>query len=219
MTKGLISDAPRVSPSSTALSRKMRSQDGKIPAIWSRDGDEPEVFVGSGGVVFGEAGEKELKRRAMLAQLSPIHLLQLLDESLMTQLDGVLELDYFGLFEQSKALLETVYRAVEEQLGVKELLSWKEGDELDELARLAILLGKVGKDGKEKEVADLAVGVMKEFLAEGTAKIDEAQSQYDDEFDDEGYPVEMDHGIAGGKFCDPSCWRDPTYLKKLLSEK
>ncbi|KAK3312706.1 hypothetical protein B0H66DRAFT_643884 [Apodospora peruviana] len=95
---------------SPSLLQPVRSQDGKIPASWSRKGgDEPDLFptfVGSSSL--DEAAERELKRKALRKHLLPIQLLQLLDESLVTQLDPVLDLDYFTLFRESVEFLRCV---------------------------------------------------------------------------------------------------------------
>lgn len=55
--------------------------------------------------------EKELRRKAMLAQLSPLEVLKILDESVESLVQGVLSLDYFDLFDQSVQLLDAVTEA------------------------------------------------------------------------------------------------------------
>ncbi|KAK4445866.1 hypothetical protein QBC34DRAFT_470801 [Podospora aff. communis PSN243] len=55
--------------------------------------------------------EKELRRKATLSQLSPIDMLQLLDDTITSQLDGILTLNYFQLYDESVSLLAAIAEA------------------------------------------------------------------------------------------------------------
>ncbi|KAK0702204.1 hypothetical protein B0H67DRAFT_393515 [Lasiosphaeris hirsuta] len=90
--------------------------------------------------MLSEAAERELKRKAILAQMSPIQLLKLLDESLSNDLERVLEVDYFTLFEQSAELLKRLYSQFDQDLSLREKLQWEIGQEPNQPARLPSLL-------------------------------------------------------------------------------
>ncbi|GAB1318098.1 hypothetical protein MFIFM68171_08308 [Madurella fahalii] len=80
---------------------------------------------GQGGLARpGQEAEKEPRRKATLSQLSPLEFLQLLDDAVTSQLEGLLTLDYFELFDDSVALLEAVSAAfgpeLQDRLGTKD---------------------------------------------------------------------------------------------------
>jgi len=52
--------------------------------------------------------DRAFKRRAMLTQLSHIEMLQLLDETVTSQLEGLLTLDYFRLFDEAVDFLKAI---------------------------------------------------------------------------------------------------------------
>ncbi|KAM7199166.1 hypothetical protein V8F33_004641 [Rhypophila sp. PSN 637] len=54
------------------------------------------------------AKERDFKRGAMLAQLSHVEMLQLLDETVTSQLEGLFRLDYFKLYDEAVAFLRAV---------------------------------------------------------------------------------------------------------------
>ncbi|EAQ83746.1 hypothetical protein CHGG_10150 [Chaetomium globosum CBS 148.51] len=60
------------------------------------------------GVAKATDDEVDFERDSELSQLSPIKMLELLDETVTSQVEGLLTLDYFKLFDESAALLEAV---------------------------------------------------------------------------------------------------------------
>jgi hypothetical protein len=74
------------------------------PGLTLRNGEKPTLAP----IKIDGVTENELRRKAMLAQLSPLEVLKILDDTVESLLDGVLSLDYFGLFDQSVALLRAV---------------------------------------------------------------------------------------------------------------
>ncbi|KAH6623055.1 hypothetical protein F5144DRAFT_351296 [Chaetomium tenue] len=60
------------------------------------------------GVAKATDDEVDFERDSELSQLSPIKMLELLDETVTSQVEGLLTLDYFKLFDESTALLGAV---------------------------------------------------------------------------------------------------------------
>ncbi|KAL2258076.1 hypothetical protein VTK26DRAFT_8748 [Humicola hyalothermophila] len=79
------------------------------------------------------------RRRAVL-EISPLETLQLLDEAVTEQMDGLLTLDYFELYDDSVALLKAVAAALGPEMQARAGL--KEGEPPVGLGRLPILLRK-----------------------------------------------------------------------------
>jgi len=84
---------------------------------------------------------KELRRKAMLAQMSPLEVLKILDDSVesLVQDGGLLSLDYFDLFDQSKALLCAVQEAYGPEFVAR---VQEEGSDPDWLVKIPILIAR-----------------------------------------------------------------------------
>lgn len=55
--------------------------------------------------------DRVFKRKAMLPQLSHVEMLQLLDDTVTSQLEGLLTLDYFKVFDESLDFLKAIVEA------------------------------------------------------------------------------------------------------------
>ncbi|KAK4187789.1 hypothetical protein QBC35DRAFT_451929 [Podospora australis] len=64
--------------------------------------------------VENEHGNKASKPKRMLSRLSALEQLQMLDETVTSQLEGALTLDYFKLYDDSVELLKAIYAAFPE---------------------------------------------------------------------------------------------------------
>lgn len=83
---------------------------------------------------------KESQRKTTLSQVSPLEMLQLLDDAATSQLEGLLTLDYFELFDDSVALLESVSAALGSEL--QERLGTRASDSPAYLGRLPPFLAE-----------------------------------------------------------------------------
>jgi len=111
--------------------------------------------------------EKELRRKATLSQLSPTEMLQLLDDTVTSQLEGLLTLDYFQLFDESAVLLKGIYDSFGPDLQAR--IGF---EDLERPARLGLLPVYLGEDlekasgtGKEQEIIGVIVDVLMSHLA------------------------------------------------------
>lgn len=114
--------------------------------------------VSNGATRTAELTEEEFRRKASLSQLSPVEMLQLLDDTVTSQVNGLLTLDYFELFDQSVKLLEAVVTEFGPEMDSR-LGSRDEGSHAH-LERLTVLLAEdlEGSSGSaEKEMMDTVV--------------------------------------------------------------
>ncbi|KXX75124.1 hypothetical protein MMYC01_208901 [Madurella mycetomatis] len=92
------------------------------------------------GLERSEREAEEPRRKATLSQLSPLEMLQLLDDVVTSQLEGLLTLDYFELFDDSVALLESISAALGSEL--QDRLGTKASDSPAYLGRLPPFLAE-----------------------------------------------------------------------------
>ncbi|KAH6847847.1 hypothetical protein B0I37DRAFT_152365 [Chaetomium sp. MPI-CAGE-AT-0009] len=110
--------------------------------------------------------ELDFQRDSELSRLSPIRMLELLDETVTSQVEGLLTLDYFKLFDESAALLEAVATGfgpdMENRLGPHD------GESPTNFERLPILLGQDLKDSqgseRETDITHIVVATCREVL-------------------------------------------------------
>ncbi|KAK4237026.1 hypothetical protein C8A03DRAFT_35065 [Achaetomium macrosporum] len=112
--------------------------------------------------------ERWLERKRELSQLSPVEMLRRLDETVTSQLDGLLTLDYFKLFDLSLPLLGMVVASFGEGNKYQALLGPSEDEMVAHLDRLPTVLGRDLEEcagtAKEREILDNVVGACKRFL-------------------------------------------------------
>ncbi|KAK0713267.1 hypothetical protein B0T26DRAFT_753398 [Lasiosphaeria miniovina] len=122
--------------------------------------------------------ERGLQRRAAMSQLSPLEMLQLLDGTVTSQLEGLLTLDYFGLFDASVALLKATNDALGPEM--QRRVGYEGGGQFTNLCRLPLYLSEdlASPAYKEKElsIVDVLVKVCKAQLAKLEKGKDEAAS-------------------------------------------
>lgn len=123
---------------------------------------------GINGAKTEKGTEQEIRRNAALAHFSPLGMLRLLDETVTSQVEGLLTLDYFELFDDSTALLESIAAALESKL--RDHLPAKDGDSPAYLGRLPIHLAKALDQSSglatEAEILDTVVNSCRRFLEE-----------------------------------------------------
>ncbi|KAJ9130076.1 hypothetical protein NKR19_g10050 [Coniochaeta hoffmannii] len=118
-----------------------------------------------------EGVERELRRKAMLAQLSPLEVLKILDDSVESLLDGVLALDYFKLWDESVALLRAVGGAYSPEFRAR---VGREGAEPDCFAAVPMVIAQELKAGARedptgREVLEVLVESVKRYLEHGAS--------------------------------------------------
>ncbi|KAH6616080.1 hypothetical protein B0J18DRAFT_295543 [Chaetomium sp. MPI-SDFR-AT-0129] len=106
--------------------------------------------------------EQDYQRKADLLRLSPVEMLRVLDETVTSQVEGLLTLDYFELFDRSVALLEAVVGAFGSEMEAE--LGSKEGESVRYLEKVPVILGGRLSEGGEGEVVGRLVGCVGEFL-------------------------------------------------------
>jgi hypothetical protein len=104
------------------------------------NGDTALVKHSNGVTKAARKSEQEMQRKSDLSQLSPIDMLQMLDKTVTSQLEGVLTLDYFKLFDESVALLEAVAAALGPDM--QKRLGPGDGETPAYLRRLPVILGQ-----------------------------------------------------------------------------
>jgi len=97
------------------------------------DGESKALVKHSNGAMKGAHGRG-------FSQLSPIDILRLLDKTVTSQVEGLLTLDYFTLFDESVALLEAVVEAFGPEM--QERLGPRDADAPTYLERLPVVLGQ-----------------------------------------------------------------------------
>lgn len=132
-----------------------------------------------------EKTEEYLRRKAVLSKLAPMEMLQLIDDSVETLVEGLLELDYLQLFDEATLFLQEVMDGfgpeMQRRVGYKDA----EVDPPRLLDKLPTYLGEdlkaaaeTGDDGKKAEIIDKLVGGVREFLTQmrfGEEKSDEPE--------------------------------------------
>lgn len=103
------------------------------------DGASRALVKHANGAATKEFGKGLLHGRDF-SQLSPIDMLRLLDTTVTSQLEGLLTLDYFRLFDDSVALLEAVVEAFGPEM--QERLGPRDADTPTYLERLPVVLGQ-----------------------------------------------------------------------------
>jgi hypothetical protein len=104
------------------------------------NGNTAIVKQSNGETKAADEREQELPPKSDLSQLSPIDMLQTLDKLVTSQLEGILTLDYFKLFDESVALLGAVAAAFGP--GMRDRLGPGDGDTPAYLGRLPVLLAQ-----------------------------------------------------------------------------
>ncbi|KAK0649185.1 hypothetical protein B0T16DRAFT_325706 [Cercophora newfieldiana] len=119
------------------------------------------------GKLDGER-EKELRRKATLSQLSATDMLQLLDDTVSSQLEGILTLNYFELFDESVALLQAMNTAFGPDLQKR-----VEVEDVDRPARLGSLPTFLSQDleeavgtEREREIIRTVVDIVRAHLSD-----------------------------------------------------
>lgn len=123
-------------------------------------------------------------------RLSPIEMLEVLEKSVESGLDGELDMDYFGLFDGSVRMLKAlVNTGLGKKYGLK--AAWRDSDDVEGLVDVVFPLARAAQDPKErKRVVQAMVKIvsraledmfcdeeMKEFQEER-----ECPLEYEDEF-------------------------------------
>ncbi|KAJ9149322.1 hypothetical protein NKR23_g4206 [Pleurostoma richardsiae] len=155
-----------------ALMEAKKKEMGAVPLGYNRpivkqNGSSSSSAAGNGVMQIDATVEEELRRRAMRAQITPIEMLQILEEAVTHQLEGLLALDYFKLYDESLALLRTVNQAFGSAF--QERVGFTVGDNVlpDQLARVAVMLAEdVKETPRREETLATLVGVVKEALKE-----------------------------------------------------
>ncbi|KAK4206493.1 hypothetical protein QBC37DRAFT_458867 [Rhypophila decipiens] len=113
------------------------------------------------------AKERDFKRRAMLAQLSHVEMLQLLDETVTSQLEGLFKLDYFKLYDEAVAFLRAVVYHDAFGHELKERVGYSKFDDktTGQLGKVPVHLVKNLDEEKESgTVVDTLINVFKDSL-------------------------------------------------------
>ena len=119
-----------------------------------------------------EKTEEYLRRKAVLSKLSPIEMLQLVDDSVQSLLEGLLQLDYLRLFDEATLFLQEVMDGFGPKM--QQRVNYKEAG-VDPPARLDKLPTYLGEDlkaaaeagdGKESDIIDKLVEGAGEFLTQ-----------------------------------------------------
>lgn len=119
-----------------------------------------------------EKTEEYLRRKAVLSKLSPIEMLQLVDDSVQTLLEGLLQLDYLQLFNEATLFLEEVMDGYGDEMQRRVNYKGGEGHPPARLDKLPTYLGEDLKaaaeagNGKESDIISKLVEGAKEFLTQ-----------------------------------------------------
>ncbi|KAK4152317.1 hypothetical protein C8A00DRAFT_35011 [Chaetomidium leptoderma] len=128
------------------------------------NGDAMALVKRSSGVTHAaRKTEKEAQRKTKLAQLSPIEMLQLLDDTVTSQVEGLLTLDFFKLFDESVALLKAVVAECGPEMESR--LGPRDGDLPTWLERLPNVLSEdLETPPKQTEMLETVVKGYREFF-------------------------------------------------------
>ncbi|KAK3386345.1 hypothetical protein B0T20DRAFT_111254 [Sordaria brevicollis] len=120
-----------------------------------------------------EKTEEYLRRKAALSKLSPIEMLQLVDDSVQTLLEGLLQLDYLRLFDEATLFLEEVMDEYGEEMQKRVNYKGNEGQPPARLDKLPTYIGEdlkaaaeAGNSEKEKEIIVNLVEGTREFMTQ-----------------------------------------------------
>lgn len=133
-----------------------------------------------------EQKQKQQRRKALLAQLSPIQQIQILEDTVTEQLDGLLSIDFVRLFNLSASIIVCMGMPQGEDF-VKNFVftSGPDSTSIDRSVRLPLgLLGLLSGDQKEDEklLHDLACTVKQCIeMRPGTNSEDEDEDEDEDE--------------------------------------
>ncbi|KAK0729473.1 hypothetical protein B0H67DRAFT_595911 [Lasiosphaeris hirsuta] len=112
-----------------------------------------------------EEKERQLRRKATLSRLSPLEMLQVLDDTITSQLEGLLTFDYFQLFDDSLAFLAALNDAY--GAGMQARVGHKVDDKTYPIGQLPVHLAEVlaEADGSPARASllDVLVRVCGEF--------------------------------------------------------
>ncbi|KAK4101210.1 hypothetical protein N658DRAFT_533172 [Parathielavia hyrcaniae] len=101
------------------------------------------------------------QRNSKLSQLSPIDILHMLDKTVTSQLEGILTLDYFKLWDESLALLTVVTAAFGDSMWDRLNRDDPDTPRAECIQRLPILLGQDLKSSGPAEQTDIIQRVVK----------------------------------------------------------
>ncbi|KAJ4414010.1 hypothetical protein N0V82_008180 [Gnomoniopsis sp. IMI 355080] len=88
--------------------------------------------------------QRATQRRAELSQLSPVQQIQILEDTVTSQLEGLLSIDFMGLFQRSYAMLLAVCMTQPESF--KEAVGYRREPQStfpDRLARVPLMIGEI----------------------------------------------------------------------------
>ncbi|PSR82881.1 hypothetical protein BD289DRAFT_370639 [Coniella lustricola] len=148
--------------------------------------------------------QRAARRRAFLAQLSPLQQIQILEDTVNEQLNGILALDFMNLFYVSWKLLLAFALQVRPEALQKAgcQLGASQGGSVDKLVQIPLLLcDEMAEDPDKKEkVLDLLVKQTKQIVSTSSFEEFGDLVEGDDDQDDEDYGYFMDD--------DDSDWED-----------
>ncbi|KUI53208.1 hypothetical protein VP1G_00701 [Cytospora mali] len=129
--------------------------------------------------------QKQQKRRALLAQLSPIQQIQILEDVVTEQLEGLLSIDFVQLFHTTSSLLYFVGMAhIKNFKWDFGLESGSPPSSVDDTVRVPLLLGEIlgGDPEKDKEVlCDLVRSVRVIVALPGKPLSEDEEEEWEDE--------------------------------------
>ncbi|ROV91975.1 hypothetical protein VSDG_07584 [Cytospora chrysosperma] len=125
--------------------------------------------------------QKQQRRRALLAQLSPIQQIQILEDMVTEQLEGLLSIDFMALFNMSWAILFVVGmdqsdKGLVEKLG---LTSGPKSGAVDKTVRVPLILGEYlsGDPDKDETILHNVVRHVKSVVEGGADKLFEEEEK------------------------------------------
>lgn len=120
--------------------------------------------------------QRAARRRALLAQLSPIQQIQILEDTVTAQLEGLLSIDFMGLFHMSYTVLLLVFVDQKHNGNIKggdDLLSQQQGPASispDDMVKVPLLIAEAlsGDPSKDETLLQALVSGVKNMVAEST---------------------------------------------------
>lgn len=130
--------------------------------------------------------QKQQRRRALLAQLSPIQQIQILEDVVTEQLEGLLSIDFMTMFNMSWAMLFVVGMDQSDQSLVEKLglMAGPKTGHVDKTARVPLVLGEYlsGDPNKDETMLSTIVRIVRSVVERGADKLFE---DGDEEWEDE----------------------------------
>lgn len=188
-TQGLIQErlAPELEGVTGAHGGSPREEEeeiGDVAAVLREIGSSrPSARPHAAGTLSGErraAAEERVelrdrqraaRQRAVLARLSPVQQVQILEDTVAAQLrEGLLSIDFMELFRTSKEVLAAVGMGQGEEFQARAgFRSGPESTRDDQMVRVPVLLGELlaGDSAKEEEVLRTLVNDVKATVAKG----------------------------------------------------